>query len=78
MEFGADNCAEIIFEKEKLVQSQNLIPDIKRKIQEFERGKAYLPGDWGQWSCTSTNKMKIKEEIISLSVLKYNSDVIGD
>jgi hypothetical protein len=34
MEFGLGKCAEIVFKKVKLVQSQNLIIDINREIRE--------------------------------------------
>ena len=40
MEFGVDNCAEIIFKKEKLVHSNNLTY-ISRETEELEHGKTY-------------------------------------
>jgi hypothetical protein len=41
MEFGRDKCANIVVKKGKLAQSQNLVVDIKREIQELEQGKTY-------------------------------------
>jgi hypothetical protein len=41
MEFGLDKCAKIVFKKGKLVQSQNLVVDINREIQELEQGNTY-------------------------------------
>ena len=38
-ELGLDNCAKIVLKREKLVQSQNLILDFNREIQEFEQEK---------------------------------------
>jgi hypothetical protein len=41
MEFGLGRCAKIVFEKRKLVHSQNLVVDINSQIQEVEQGKTY-------------------------------------
>jgi hypothetical protein len=41
MEFGLENCAKITFKTVKLIQSQNLLIDINRDIQELEQGKPY-------------------------------------
>jgi hypothetical protein len=41
MEFGLEECAKIAFKRGKLVQSQNLVIDINREIQELEQGKMY-------------------------------------
>jgi len=41
MEFGLEKCAKIAFKRGKLVQSQNLVIDINREIQELEQGKTY-------------------------------------
>jgi len=43
MDFGLEKFAKIAFKKGKLIQSQNLVIDINREIQELEQGK-----------CTST------------------------
>ena len=40
-EFGLDKCAKIVLKRGKLVQSQNLILDFTREIQELEHGKTY-------------------------------------
>ena len=42
VEFGLENCAKFPREKEKLIQSQNLIILIRREIQELELGKTYM------------------------------------
>jgi len=34
MEFGLEECAKIVLKKGKLIQSQNLIIDFNREIQE--------------------------------------------
>jgi len=39
MEFGLEKCAKITFKRGKLIQSQNLVIDINREIQELEQGK---------------------------------------
>jgi hypothetical protein len=39
MDFGLEKCAKITFEKGKLIQSQNLVIDFNREIQESEQGK---------------------------------------
>jgi hypothetical protein len=39
MDFGLDNCAKITFKKGKLTDSQNLLIDINREIQELEEQK---------------------------------------
>jgi hypothetical protein len=36
-----DKCAKVVFKKGKLVQSQNLVVDSNRVIQELEQGKTY-------------------------------------
>ena len=41
MEFVLDKCAEIVLKRGKLVQSQNLILDFNREIQDLEQGKTY-------------------------------------
>jgi len=41
MEFGLENCTKITFKRGKLIQSQNLVIDINREIQELEQGKTY-------------------------------------
>jgi hypothetical protein len=41
MDFGLQKCAKITFKKGKLIQSQNLVIDINREIQELEQGKTY-------------------------------------
>jgi hypothetical protein len=41
MELGLEKCAKITFKRGKLIQSQNLVIDINREIQELERGKTY-------------------------------------
>jgi hypothetical protein len=41
MEFGLDKCAKITFKRGKLTDSQNLLIDINREIQELEQGKTY-------------------------------------
>jgi hypothetical protein len=41
MDFGLEKCAKIIFKKGKLIQSQNLMIDINREIQELQQGKTY-------------------------------------
>jgi hypothetical protein len=41
MEFGFDKSAKITFKRGKLTQSQNLVIDINREIQELEQGKTY-------------------------------------
>jgi hypothetical protein len=38
-EFGLDKCGKIVLKKGKSVNSQNLILDINREIQQIERGK---------------------------------------
>jgi len=35
MEFGMDKCAKIVLKRGKLVQSQNLILDFNREIQQL-------------------------------------------
>jgi len=37
MEFGLEKCANIAFERGKLVKPQNLVIHINREIQEFEQ-----------------------------------------
>jgi hypothetical protein len=39
MEFGLEKCTKITFKRGKLIQSQNLLTDINREIQELEQGK---------------------------------------
>jgi hypothetical protein len=39
MDFGLEKCAKITFKKGKLIQSQNLVIDFNREIQELEQGK---------------------------------------
>ena len=41
MDFGLEKCPKIPFKKGKLIQSQNLVIDINREIQELEQGKTY-------------------------------------
>jgi hypothetical protein len=41
MVFGLEKCAKIKFKRGKLIQSQNLVFDINREIQELEQGKTY-------------------------------------
>jgi hypothetical protein len=41
MEFGIEKCAKITFKRGKLIQSQNLVIDINREIQELEQGETY-------------------------------------
>jgi len=41
IEFGHDNCAKIVLQREKLVLSQNLIHDFNKEIQELEQGKTH-------------------------------------
>jgi outer membrane PBP1 activator LpoA protein len=41
IKFGLDKCAKTVLKKGKLVQSQNLIPDINREIQDHEQGRTY-------------------------------------
>ena len=41
MEFGLAKCTRIVLKKRKLICSQNLILDIKWKIQELEQGETY-------------------------------------
>jgi len=41
MEFGLQKCAKISFKRGKLIQSQNLVIDINREIQELEQRKTY-------------------------------------
>jgi len=41
IEFGHDNCAKIVLQRGKLVQSQSLKYDFNREIQELEQGKTY-------------------------------------
>jgi hypothetical protein len=40
-ESGLDKCAKIVFEKRKLVHSQNLVVDINGEMQELEQGKTH-------------------------------------
>jgi len=40
-EFGLEKCAKSLLKRGKLVQSQNLILDFNREIQELEQGKTY-------------------------------------
>jgi hypothetical protein len=40
-EFGPDKCEKIVLKMGKLIQSQNLILDFNRKIQELEQRKTY-------------------------------------
>jgi len=42
MEFGLEKCADIVLNRGKLVQSQNLILDFNREIQELKQGKTYM------------------------------------
>jgi hypothetical protein len=39
MDFGIDKCAKTTFKKGKLTDSQNLLIDINREIQELEQEK---------------------------------------
>jgi hypothetical protein len=39
MEFLLDKCTGIVLKRGKLVQTQNLILDFNREIQELEQGK---------------------------------------
>jgi hypothetical protein len=41
MEFGLEKCAKITFKRGKLTNSQNLVIDTNREIQELEQGKTY-------------------------------------
>ena len=41
MEFGMDKCAKIVLKRGKLVQSQNLILDFNREIQQLIQWKTY-------------------------------------
>jgi len=41
IEFGHDKCAKTVLQRGKLVQSQNLIHDFNREIEELEQGKTY-------------------------------------
>jgi len=41
MDFVFDKCAGIVLKREKLVQSQDLILDSNREIQDLEQGKTY-------------------------------------
>ena len=41
MDFGLEKCPKIPFKKGKLIQSQNLVIDINREIQELKQGKSY-------------------------------------
>ena len=41
MEFELQKCAKIAFKRGKLVQSQNLVINNNREIQELEQGKTY-------------------------------------
>jgi hypothetical protein len=41
MEFRLEKCAKIVLKRGKLVQSQYLILDFNREIQEFKQGKTY-------------------------------------
>ena len=41
MEFGLEKCAKIMFKRGKLTNSQNLVIDTNREIQELEQGKTY-------------------------------------
>ena len=40
-EFGLEKCAKIMFKRDKLNHSQNLVIDTDREIQELEQGKTY-------------------------------------
>ena len=40
-EFGLEKCAKITFKRGTMIQSQNLVLDITREIQELEQGKTY-------------------------------------
>jgi len=39
MEFGLERCTKTAFKTDKLAQSQNLVTDINREIQELEEEK---------------------------------------
>ena len=41
MDFGLEKYAKITFKRGKLIQSQNLVIDINREIQELEHGKTF-------------------------------------
>ena len=41
MESGLEKCAKITFKRGKLIQSQNLMIEDNREIQELEQGKTY-------------------------------------
>jgi hypothetical protein len=41
MEFGLEKCAKMTLKRGKLIQSQNLVIDINREIQELEQRKTY-------------------------------------
>ena len=41
MEFGLEKCAKITFKRGKLTNSQNLMIDTNREIQELEQGKTH-------------------------------------
>ena len=41
IEFGLDKCAKIVLKRGKLVQSQNIVLEFYRVIQELEQGKTH-------------------------------------
>ena len=41
MEFGLEKCVKITFKRGKVTNSQNLVTDTNREIQELEQGKTY-------------------------------------
>jgi len=41
MDFGLEKCVKITFKRGKLIQSQNFMININKKIQELEQGKTY-------------------------------------
>jgi len=41
MEFELEKYAKMTFKTGKLIQSQNLVIDINREIQQLEKGKTY-------------------------------------
>ena len=45
MEFGLNKCAKIVLKRGKSVQSQNLILDINREIQQLKRKNVQVPRD---------------------------------
>jgi hypothetical protein len=60
-EFGIEKYAKITFKRGKLIQSQNLVIDINREIQELEQGKTYKY--LGNEECEGIQHQQIKERL---------------